>query len=118
MYPPLNTEVAVATVNIPVTTGLQVKIDYAVSVEVITTSNWAMSFEVRLYRDTTLITTKTFIDSAASAGTHRFSISNTQVDTSVSTETTGYQLRIIFTTATNVATGTALNRNINAIVFP
>ncbi|WP_080064663.1 hypothetical protein [Ruminiclostridium hungatei] len=104
--------------SIPVTAGIEVKIDYAVSIEAITTANWAMSFEVRLYRDTTLITTRTFIDSASSAGTHRFSISNTQVDTSVATETAGYQLRIIFTTATNVATGTALNRNINAIVFP
>ena len=107
----------VATVSVPVVTGENVKIDYSVSVEAITTANWATSFEVRLYRDTTLITTKTFIDSAPSAGTHRFSISNTQVDTAVSNETAGYQVRVIFTTATNVATGTALNRNINAIVF-
>ena len=102
----------------PIATGDHIKIDYSLAIEVITTGSWAMSFETRLYRDAALVSSQTFIRSDSSTGTQRFPLANTQVDTAVSTEIASYQLRVIFTTATNVVTGAAFNKNINAMVFP
>ncbi|MNP14410.1 hypothetical protein D3C76_1067320 [compost metagenome] len=93
------------------------KIDLAVSVEAITTANSSLTFEVRLYRDGTLINTRTIQRNLSAAGTQRFPIANTFVDTAVATTTSTYQVRVIFTTATNVTSATAINRNINIITF-
>ncbi|OOM62174.1 hypothetical protein CLBEIC_39570 [Clostridium beijerinckii] len=117
VYPPLNTEVSVVTLGVPTIVGENIKIDYALAIENVTTANSTQTLEIRLYRDGTLITTRIIERTIASAGTQRFPISNTFVDTAVVTGTTTYDIRVIYTTATNITTGTAFNRNINTIAF-
>jgi multidrug efflux pump subunit AcrA (membrane-fusion protein) len=93
------------------------KIDLAISVEAITSANSSLTFEVRLYRNGTLIATRTIQRNLSAAGTQRFPMANTFVDTAIATTTSIYEVRVIFTTATNVTSATALNRNINIISF-
>jgi hypothetical protein len=119
VYPPLNTEISVDTVSVPnVGIGQNLKVDYALAVEFVATANASAVFSVRLYRDTTLISTRTFSRMMESAGTQRFPFSNTLVDTAVAAGTVTYDLRVIFTTASNVTSAAAINRNINVIRFP
>ncbi|MZL08806.1 collagen-like protein, partial [Clostridium beijerinckii] len=117
VYPPINTEVSVVAVSVPTTAGENIKIDYALAVESVTTANSTETFEARLYRDGTLITTRIIERTIVSAATQRFSISNTFVDTAVITGATTYDVRVIYTTATNVTSAAAFNRNINTITF-
>ncbi|MED1143831.1 MULTISPECIES: hypothetical protein [Bacillus] len=50
----LNTEVIVATVaNVPVTSGQDILINYALALETVATANNNVIFQVRLYRDGT-----------------------------------------------------------------
>lgn len=103
--------------SVPVTTGDELKIDSVISVESITTANSVQVFETRLYRDGTLINTRTLERSISAAGTQTFQIPNTYVDTAVATTTSTYEVRVIFTTATNVTSASAINRNMNIINF-
>ena len=116
-FPPLNTEVVVNTLAVPVVIGQNVKIDQAISVEAITTANSDLTFIVRLYRDGVLINARTVQRTVSTAGTQRFPVANTFVDTAIATTTSAYEVRVIFTTANNVTSAIALNRNINVIRF-
>ncbi|MGC7872892.1 hypothetical protein ACPUYX_15370, partial [Desulfosporosinus sp. SYSU MS00001] len=119
VYPPLDTEVTVASVTQSVVAGQQLKIDYAFAVEFVTTANWAFVFETRLYRDATLINTRTFNRNAASAGTQRFPLSSTYVDVAPATSASStYSVRVIVTTATNITSGaTGASIDMNIITF-
>lgn len=116
VFPPLNTEVTVASVTQSVIINQRLKIDYALGVDFVVTSNWAFVFEVRLYRDATLINTRTSNRSAQTAGSQRFPLSSTYVDTAPATSASStYSVRVIVTTATNVtsaATGNSITLNI------
>ncbi|MEH6854642.1 hypothetical protein V7037_08445, partial [Priestia megaterium] len=117
IFPPLNTEVTVASVTQNVLINQQLKIDYALAVEIIATANWSIVFEMRLYRDTTLIDTRIFNRSASQAGTQRFPLASTQVNIAPTTTTSTYSVRIIVTAATSITSATAINRDLNIITF-
>jgi hypothetical protein len=116
-FPPLSTEVTVVDLSVPVTAGHQIKLDYALSFEANTTANSSLTLETRLYRDGTLINARTSSNLSASAGTFRFTCSDTYVDIAPANDTSTYSVRIIVTTATNVTSASAINRSLNAIVF-
>ncbi|AXY36921.1 hypothetical protein D3C60_03790 [Bacillus velezensis] len=118
VYPPLNTEVPVAELEIPVNTLQNVKFDYSVSVDVTSTANSNFVFEIRLYRGAVQIHTRLLSRSIISATTQRFAVADTTVDTAPTAGTNTYQLRVIFTTANNITTATALNIDFNSIRFP
>ncbi|WP_425322298.1 NTTRR-F1 domain [Bacillus velezensis] len=118
VYPPLNTEVPVAELEIPVNTLQNVKFDYSVSVDVTSTANSNFVFEIRLYRGAVQIHTRLLSRSIISATTQRFAVADTTVDTAPTAGTNTYQLRVIFTTANNVTAATALNIDFNSIRFP
>ncbi|XXM72456.1 hypothetical protein ACQ0QQ_00720 [Lysinibacillus sphaericus] len=113
------TEVTVATS--PATTILanqNIKIDYAFALENtgLTASN-TYTLEIRLYRDGALLNTRTFNRTLASAGTQRFPLANTYVDTPLTTATVSYTVRILVTASNNISTATANNINLNLIKF-
>ncbi|MGG1380989.1 collagen-like protein, partial [Bacillus velezensis] len=118
VYPPLNTEVPVATLAIPVNALQNVKLDYALSVAITSAANSNFVFEVRLYRGTVQIHTRTLSRTNTTAATESFSIADTTVDTAPTAGTNTYQLRIILTTANNLTAATALNIDFNSISFP
>ncbi|MGE1115684.1 hypothetical protein ACQJ0K_28595, partial [Priestia megaterium] len=117
IFPPLNTEVTVASVTQSFLINQQLKIDYALAVEIIATANWSIQFEMRLYRDTTLIDTRTFNRSGSQAGTQRFPLASTQVNVVPATATSTYSLRLIVTAESNITSATANNRDLNIITF-
>jgi hypothetical protein len=80
-------------------------------------ANSQTTVEVRLYRDGTLINTCTLNNAESAAGTQTIPISGTFVDTAFMTGVPMYQVRVIFTQATNVTSATAYNSNLNAILF-
>ena len=96
--------------------GQNLKIDYAYAVDFVVTANWAFTFESRLYRDGNLINTRTMNRSAATAGTQRFPLSNTYVDTAPATSAAStYSVKVIVTATTSVtsaATGNNIDENI------
>jgi len=116
VFPPLNTEVTVASVTQSVVINQQLKIDYAFAVEFVTSANWAYVFEVRLYRDATLINTRTVNRNLSAAGTQRFPLGNTYVDIVPATSASStYSVRVIVTAVTNItsaSTGTSIDLNI------
>lgn len=100
-----------------VTTGNLLKIDYVLSYEGVFTANWAVTIEFRLYRDGTLITTRTLNRTGSTAATNRFPVGNTYVDTAPATASSTYDLRVITTAATCLTSATAVNRYMNIIQF-
>jgi hypothetical protein len=100
-----------------VITGNLLKVDYALSYEGVFTSNWSVTAEFRLYRDGTLITTRTLNRSGSPAGTNRFPVANTYVDTAPATTSSTYELRVITTAASNLTSATTINRYLNIILF-
>ncbi|WP_432681317.1 NTTRR-F1 domain [Bacillus velezensis] len=118
VYPPLNTEIPVATLAIPVNALQNVKLDYALSVDVTSTANSNFVFEIRLYRGAVQIHTRLLSGSIISATTQRFAVADTTVDTAQTAGINTYQLRVIFTTANNITAATALNIDFNSISFP
>ncbi|MET3408780.1 MULTISPECIES: hypothetical protein [Priestia] len=114
---PLNTEVTVASVTQNVLMNRQLKIDYALAVEIGTAVDWSFAFEMRLYRDTTLIDTRIFNRSSQQAGTQRFPLASTQIDIVPATAISTYSLRIIVITSKSVNTATANNRDLNIITI-
>ncbi|WP_404332363.1 hypothetical protein [Mesobacillus maritimus] len=87
-------------------------------VEPVTTANSTMTIEFRTYRDGALLQTKVFNRSISGAGTQRFMVGNTYVDTAPATNPTStYELRLIVTAATNITSVTAVNRDLNLIKF-
>ncbi|MBV7276527.1 collagen-like protein, partial [Clostridium sp. PL3] len=119
VYPPLNTEVTVASVTLSVTAGQNLKIDYALAINFIVTANWSVAYEVRLYRDGTLINTRQNNRLGTAAGNQRLPISSTYVDTVPTTSAAStYSIRVIVTTAVNVTSAaTGNNINLNIISF-
>jgi hypothetical protein len=115
--PPLNTEVTVASITLNVISGNLLKIDYALAYEAIFSANWTVSVEFRLYRDGTLITVRTLFRIGSQAGTNRFPVANTYVDTAPATTSSTYQLRVITTAASNLTSSTTINRYLNIIQF-
>jgi hypothetical protein len=73
--------------------------------------------ELRIYRDATLIFTRTSSFNGSIAGTFDVAIGDTYVDTAVATTTSTYELRVEYTVATNVTTANAVNTTLNVIVF-
>ncbi|MFF2586253.1 collagen-like protein, partial [Peribacillus sp. NPDC058075] len=112
------TETTVVTMNVPTTVGQNIKVDYAVSIDVVTTANSSFTFQTRLYRNGTLLDTRAVQRSVSSAGTSRFPVASTNVNTAAITGTTTYEIRIAYTAASNVTSSSALNADINAIRFP
>jgi hypothetical protein len=117
VFPPLSMETTVATVTSAVTIGDDVKIDYSLELQPIVTANNSFIAEIRLYRDTTLINTKTVMTMNSSGGTLGIPVAGTYVDTAVSTTTSTYEVRVIVTAATNINSADAVNRNMNLIIF-
>ncbi|KRF10057.1 hypothetical protein ASG89_00465 [Paenibacillus sp. Soil766] len=114
---PLNTEVTVVSLTQGVLVNQRLKIDYSLSIEAVTAANWSIRFEMRLYRDSTLIDTRIFNSNQNNAGTHRFPLASTQVDVAPATATSTYSVRVIVTAATSVTSSTANNRDLNIITF-
>lgn len=116
VFPPLATEVPIVSVTQAVTAGQNLKIDYSYAIDFVVTASWSFVFESRLYRDGTLINTRTFNRSGTTAGNQRFPLSNTFVDTVPATSAAStYQVRVIVTAATSLtsgATGTSIDENI------
>ena len=103
--------------SVAATAGDNLKIDYSLGTEVDTTANYTFTCEYRLYRSGTLINTRVLNRTQSSAGTQRFMVSNTYVDTALLTTTYLYELRVIVIGATNVTSASCVNRAINMIVF-
>jgi hypothetical protein len=117
VLPPLSTETTVATVTSAVTIGDEVKIDYSLELQPTVTDNNSLTAEIRLYRDATLINTKTVATMDSSAGTLSIPIAGTYVDTAITTTTATYGVRVIVTEATNITSANAVNSNMNLIIF-
>ncbi|MET3508372.1 hypothetical protein ABMB67_004519 [Halalkalibacter oceani] len=118
VYPPLDTEVTVLTQPaMDVTAGQPVKVDSALSIEAITTADAVLEFEVRCYRNDVLVQTRVVQRSLTAAGTQSFPVAVTFVDPVTETGSIVYDVRVIFTTADNVTSATAVNCDINAIRF-
>jgi hypothetical protein len=119
VFPPSGTEVIVSSITQSVLINQRLKIDYSLAVVFIVTSNWSMQYEVRLYRDGSLIQTRTNSGSGQMAGTQRLPFSSTYVDIAPSTNASStYQLRVIVTSATNVTSGATGNSiDLNTITF-
>ncbi|EHA30461.1 GXT repeat-containing collagen-like protein [Bacillus subtilis subsp. subtilis str. SC-8] len=102
----------------PTVAGQLIKLDLAISVDVTTTANSNFTFQTRIYRNGVLVDTRSVQRNINAAITSRFPIATTYVDATTVTGTTSYEIRIIFTTVSNVSGSNALNLDINAIRFP
>jgi hypothetical protein len=100
-----------------VTIGDNVKIDHGESLAVVVTAGWSLTAEFRIYRDGINVHTRTVNRVGQTAGTQRFAVGDTYVDTAPATTTSSYQLRIIITAGTNVTSATAFNVDMNLMVF-
>ncbi|MGM9954937.1 MAG: hypothetical protein ACI35J_03635, partial [Peribacillus sp.] len=118
VLPITGVETTVATLNVPTTIGQNVKVDYAVSVDVTSTANSIFTFQTRLYRNGVLIDTRSVQRSENNATTSRLPVSSTNGNTAVITGTSTYEVRIAFTAASNVTSSVAINTDLNAIRFP
>ncbi|MDK8641538.1 collagen-like triple helix repeat-containing protein, partial [Niallia taxi] len=114
---PLGTETTVNTVSLPVTAGNEIKIDTSQQVAVVTTANWALSFNINIRRNGTLITQQTIARSGNTAGTQRFIGSISFVDVAPATGTDTYTVSIQTTIATSVTSATSEQRLINITRF-
>ncbi|WP_235850489.1 collagen-like protein [Niallia circulans] len=112
------TETSIGTLSVPTITGQLIKLDFAISVDVTTTANSNFTFQTRVYRNGVLVNTRSVQRNVNAAITSRFPIATTYVEIATVTGTTSYEVRIIFPTASNVSSSSALNLEINAIRFP
>ena len=117
MFPDLNTEYTLATINVNATTGNSIKIDYVYNFLYETTSDWGIVTESRIYSGSTLIDARPYSITGNAAGTQRIPIAGTHVDTAVTTGITAYTLRVIVTTADNVTDASGDDIDMNVIVF-
>ena len=85
--------------------------------ELVTTANYNITVEVRLYRDATLLNTKLLNRSGATAGTEIVPLSGTYVDTAPAAGTVTYEVRVIVTDTTNITSSNAVNNNLNVVTF-
>ncbi|EAR66027.1 hypothetical protein B14911_11932 [Bacillus sp. NRRL B-14911] len=108
----------VASVTTSVTAGQNIKIDSAVQLDTSANANNSITVQFRLYRDGTLLTTRTLSRVLAAAGNQTFDIADTYVDTPPATNPASiYQLRVIVTAQTNYTAATVNQRNLNLIKF-
>lgn len=112
------TETSIGTLSVPTVAGQLIKLDLAISVDVTTTANSNFTFQTRIYRNGVLVDTRSVQRNVNAAITSRFPIATTYVDATTVTGTTSYEIRIIFTTVSNVSGSSTLNLDINAITFP
>ncbi|MGG0791447.1 hypothetical protein ABE132_22670 [Peribacillus simplex] len=63
--------------NVQTIVGENIKVDFAVSIDVITTTNSNFTFQTRLYRNGALIDTRSVQRSISAAGTSRFPVAST-----------------------------------------
>ena len=110
-------EVIVASVTAGVTAGDNIKVDYALGYEADFSGAWGVTAEFSLYRDDTQISTRTLQQSGSQAETADFPIADTYVDTAPGTTTSTYDLRVSTTGGTNINSASAINRNLNTILF-
>ncbi|MCM3355860.1 hypothetical protein M3615_18940 [Bacillus halotolerans] len=111
------TETSIGTLNMPTVAGQLIKLDLALSVDVTTAANSNFTFQIRVYRTGVLIDTRSAQRNISVATTSRFPIATTYVDTVAAAGTTSYEVRIIFTAASNVSNSSVVNMDINAIRF-
>jgi hypothetical protein len=109
MFPPLFTEISVLLVPVSSTAGILNKIDGMLDIEYTGTANNSFTFEMRLYRDATLIMSHSTQLVLASAGTQSLVVPLTYVDQAPSTDLFTYDMRVIVTDATNVLSVLAFN---------
>ena len=107
----------IITALVPVTTADNIKTDYSTVLSADVANDYSFSCDFRLYRDGTLIQTCTLDRTEESAGTQSWFIADTFVDTALATITSTYEVRAIFTSATNVNSAEVNNRDINLINF-
>ncbi|WP_143755320.1 collagen-like triple helix repeat-containing protein, partial [Clostridium beijerinckii] len=113
----IGTETTLVSTNVSTTSGQNIKVDYSVGVQVANSANAFISYQIRLYRNGTLITSSELDRTVSGAGTQLFPTSATYVDTAPTTGTTTYEVRLVFLSATNVTSATAINRYLNCIAF-
>ena len=115
-FPPLATEVTVVSKTLSVTAGDELVIISALEQVPSTTANWKITYECRLYRDTTLIHSRSINRSGSIAGNQTFNNSIVFTDTApATTAATTYSVRCIVTSATNIASS-ATGSDINLVV--
>lgn len=90
---------------------------YALALATNATANNSITAEFRLYRNGTLLTTRTFIRNLNVSGVQRFNLADTYVDTSPATVLTTYELRVIVTSSNSITSVEAVNRYLNIIRF-
>ena len=99
LYPPLDTEVTIATVSAEVTAGNQVKVGYTFFLDCAAVELYHFVVNIRLYRDGIQIFSRDFRDSGnVGPGTGfnlSHNISHTFVDTAPVTTTSTYEVRVI-----------------------
>lgn len=117
VFPPVSTEVSVVSQAVIMAAGQRAKIDYALETEILTVANYNYNAVYRLYRNSTLIHTRTSNRRAQDAGTQRIPFCDTYIDVSPTSNTNTYDIRLIFTSATNLTSATSFNRDINIILF-
>jgi hypothetical protein len=116
VFPP-SAEVPVISETVPVVAGDAIKVDYSLGLSAVSTADWTIAVEYRLYRNGTLINTRTFSRDGSTATTQIFPMSNTYVDLATLTTFHTYELRVIVTASTNISSASATQRDINMIVF-
>ena len=115
-FPPLSTEVTVVSTTLSVTAGDELVIISALEQVPNTTANWAITYECRLYRDATLIHSRSINRSGSIAGNQTFNNSIVFTDTApATTAATTYNVRFIVTSATNIISSSTGN-NINLVI--
>lgn len=119
VFPPLSTEVTVVGVTQSVTAGNHLKIDGSLNLNFVVTGNWSVTYEIRLYRDATLIMSQQYNRSGSTAGTQTMPGGFTYGDMAPATSaSTTYNVRCIVTAATNITyASTGNNINLNIITF-
>jgi hypothetical protein len=112
IFPPLSTETSIVSLSVNVVAGQFLILNFHSVLELITTANWTVGLEFRLYKDATLLETLPIDDNGSSTSIIRKLYSGTYIDTIVATGIATYQLRVIITSATNITTASSIRQNI------
>jgi hypothetical protein len=118
VFPPLNTEVTVASVTQAVEAGDNVLVNGMVATAFSVTSNSSYTMEVRVYRDATLIRQIQVSDTRSAAGTITVPIPVVFTDTAPATSAaTTYSLRAIVQAATNITSSSVTSRSLATLTY-
>lgn len=118
IFPDLNTEYTLATINTDTAEGDNIKIDYVYNLLYDTTSDWSIAVESRIYNGDTLIAARPYSSGGSAASAQIIPLPGTYIDTAVTTGITSYTLRVIVTAATNVTGASGNDIDMNIIIFP